>query len=172
MWFALKACWQKIIIGLGLMVLLACDAVPNDTVAGTVENTSQDRLIAGILASDVEQMDELLFYLQNNTAQSVQVLPWNTPLEKFLSADLFNVSIGGERLPYTGRVVKRQAPEAGDFINLEAGERLEAVVVLSQGYDLSRSGKYRIMLESLSLQKPGAALDVAIVDDTVIFTRP
>ena len=175
--FPVNTFCKRIAIATALMLLSACDAVPNEPVAETARKSTQGvqgQLIAGILAAEVGpdtvQMDELLFYLQNNTAETAQLLPWNTPLEQFLSADLFLVSTNDERLPYTGRVIKRQAPQADDYINLEAGERLESVVVLSQGYDLSRSGEYRIVLESLSLQDSSGELEVVIVDDTVLLT--
>lgn len=173
-------------------MLGACDLMPNDLTVETSQRSekspqietsqaSQEHLVAGILPVeskpgegklDVRQMDEIIFYLQNNTEKSVQVLPWNTPLEKFLSADLFSVTVDGEQLSYVGRAVKRAAPEADDYISLAAGERRESLVVLSQGYDLSRTGEYRIALESLSLLDTVGELNVVIVDTTVIFTNP
>ncbi len=178
---------QIMLISMGLLMLSACDVVPNEVSA---KQTSPSQLVAGILPVDVaintstteaetttaaakgtQRTNEILFYLENNTSRPISVLPWNTPMEKFLSADLFSVTFEGKQLPYTGRVVKRAAPEAKDYINLAAGERLESLVMLSQGYDISQPGEYKVVLESLSLQDSSGVLDVVIADTTLSFTN-
>ena len=59
---------------------------------------------------------ELLFFLENVSAQPVSLLPWNTPLEGELTADIFDVSAGDVSLPYQGILIKRAAPTAADNI--------------------------------------------------------
>ena len=158
-----------------LASLIACDS---DLSAGDakISDDPLSGIVAGIrpvqttLTSD--QPMQVLFFLENRTEQSIEVLPWNTPLERFISADLFAVTRSDdERLPYVGRVVKRAAPTATDYLAIAAGEKREHVVTVSQAYDAREAGEYRIRLKPLSLQTPSGLLDSAIVDNTVVIVR-
>lgn len=87
---------------------------------------------------------EVMFTLENNGSDSVRILPWGTPLEAVLSADIFEVTYNDAVLPYRGRVVKRATPTDTDYVLIEAGDSLEALVNLSQAYDVRSSGIYSI----------------------------
>ena len=165
-------------------LLFACestsDSVPSiksndqstDREIVTSESVAGKMMLAGIRPLEnqlaANQSVEVLFYLSNNTDEAVEVLPWATPLERPLSADLFSVTLNGEALPYAGRVVKRQAPTAADYLTLQPGEKRESVVNLSQAYDMRSIGDYQIKLERLSLQNSTGAVS-AVVDDSVVM---
>lgn len=104
-------------------------------------------VLAGISAVDnadaIMQMP-VLFSFVNNGAEPVELLKWNTPLEKVLSADVFKVTIDGESVEYVGRTMKRASPGAGDFVVLDAGARTEALIDISRYYDTSRAGAYEV----------------------------
>lgn len=156
------------------MTLLACEAVPTEP--DVIQKALPGKLTAGIRPVEQtlvsNQSVEVVFYLDNSTDESVSVLPWGTPLETHMSADLFTVTKNGdEQLRYAGRVVKRAAPGAQDYQTLAVGERLENIVTVSQGYDMRDSGDYLISLESLNLRDANGAVEVVVVDSSVAVSR-
>ena len=75
-------------------------------------------------------------------------------------------------MPYSGRIVKRPAPTADDYVTLAAGEKKEAVVSLSDGYDVSASGEYVIVLREFIFQgKQSDMLTPVMAENTVAVTR-
>ncbi len=88
------------------------------------------------------------YIIKNGTADAIRILPWATPLEKILSADSFDITFNGEQLPYIGRMVKRMAPTDADYVTISAGESVEVTVDLSNAYDTSASGNYRVQLRT------------------------
>jgi len=87
------------------------------------------------------------FSLTNTGAESAFVLTWQTPLFG-VEADLFNVELDGEAALYTGKLVKRAAPQAEDYIEILPGETYAVDVDLAQIYDLSVAGDYAIRFRS------------------------
>lgn len=176
--FSRRRALQLLSMSLGGGLLLACEAdtetmMNDDTQAA--KSQAIGSVTAGIRPVENEliagQAAEIVFYLNNGTDAAIEVLPWATPLEKDISADLFAVTKDSERLPYVGRMVKRAAPTADDYIILEAGEKRETVLNLSRAYDLREAGSYRIELESLALQDQKGLVDVVVVDGVVLVSR-
>jgi peptidyl-Lys metalloendopeptidase len=91
--------------------------------------------------------------LTNTGRQAVNLLRWQLPTQE-LEGALFSITRDGERVAYTGPLVKRTAPEAADHVRLDAGATLSYEVELTAAYDLSRSGRYAI--EYASRGKHGA----------------
>ena len=83
----------------------------------------------------------------NTTRHPVKLLKWQLPSDE-LEGALFNISRDGEAVRYSGPLVKRAAPQAGDQVRLEAGATLSYEVELTAAYDLSRSGRYAIAYAS------------------------
>ena len=54
---------------------------------------------------DFRSVDAGLFFLDNRSRQGIEVLPWNTPLQRFRSTHPFAVTRSDGRLAYVGRVV-------------------------------------------------------------------
>jgi len=161
------------LIGCGCF-LVACEAVP--TGESVVNKELVGKVTAGIRPVenrlDAEQPLEVLFYLSNGTDTSVEVLPWGTPLEQDLTADVFVVSKEGDAMPYGGRIVKRPPPGPDDYLTLAAGEKRETVVNLSDAYESSASGEYTVVLKTRSfLGKADNTIDPVVVEDTVIVSR-
>jgi len=88
------------------------------------------------------------FTITNHSSESFTVLPWGTPLETVLSADVFEVTHNGTELPYVGRIVKRAAPVKSDYIHISPGEKITAIVNLSYGYVFDAVGVYQVQLRT------------------------
>lgn len=126
--------------------------------------------------TDVIQSDdraEVLFFLENTGEQFVRILPWQTPLEGELTADIFAITIGGEILQYQGIMIKRAAPVESNYTTIAAGERREVVVNLSESYDMSVAGSYQVKLRTTGdetlLQIDG--VDASIAGDAITIVR-
>ena len=82
--------------------------------------------------------------VKNNSKQDIELLKWNTPFEKTLSSDVFNVNINGKENLYMGRTVKRIKPKDSDYILLQSGISEKITVDLSKYYEMKRRGEYNI----------------------------
>jgi peptidyl-Lys metalloendopeptidase len=87
------------------------------------------------------------FTLTNQGADDLLVLKWKTPLAGF-EGDLFAVERDGERVPYTGRLVKRAAPRAADYVRILAGDSVSVTFDLSAVYDMRQPGSYTVRYEA------------------------
>lgn len=106
-------------------------------------------LIASISAVDSTSKfaqsasDAVVVTLTNTGKKPLYVLKWNTPVGE-LTEDLFHVSLDGQDVPYTGKLVKRTFPEFSDYVVIEAGQSLSGQVELSGAYDMYRNGTYSV----------------------------
>ena len=129
-----KAWKAGLLFAAGLLLLTtAAGAAP-----GLRATLDQDR-------SWIGETDDLAVRLTvvNETAASFYLPRWQTPFFG-LEADLFDVRLNGEPVPYLGRVVKRAAPRAADFVEVKPGESLSGLVELSAVYDVRRPGEYTV----------------------------
>ncbi len=83
------------------------------------------------------------FSLANQGATDLLVLKWKTPLAGF-DSDLFVVERDGERVAYTGRLAKRAAPRASDYVRIPAGDSVSVTFDLSAVYDMRKPGNYTV----------------------------
>ena len=90
------------------------------------------------------------FSLANQGADDLFVLKWKTPLAG-VEADLFIVERDGERVAYTGRLVKRAAPRASDYIRIPAGETVSATFDLASVYDMRQPGEYTVRFAAVGI---------------------
>jgi peptidyl-Lys metalloendopeptidase len=86
---------------------------------------------------------KIVYTLSNTGAASVQVLRWMTPLDG-VDNDLFSVSQNGQPVAYTGRLVKRPAPTAADYIDIAPGQSVSAEVDLTAVYDMRKGGQFSV----------------------------
>ncbi len=89
----------------------------------------------------------LRFALVNRSDRTVYIFRRYTPLEGLLG-DIFRVARNGEALDYVGSVVRRRAPTREDYVAIEPGDSLSAEVEISQVYDFSKSGEYKVAFDS------------------------
>ena len=84
---------------------------------------------------------KLRYTISNFGTVDLLVLSWETPL-RGVEDDLFEVQRGGRAVEYVGRHFKRGLPQAGDYIELKAGQSLSVDVDLSDYYDMTEKGYY------------------------------
>lgn len=110
-------------------------------------------LVASLVATNTQLRPgtdlKLIFSLKNLSDATVTVLPWGTPLEAVLSADIFDVAYKDEILPYRGRMVKRGPPVESDYLELPSGATTQSTVNLSQAYDTRTAGTYKVRLKTV-----------------------
>jgi hypothetical protein len=85
--------------------------------------------------------------LHNDSAQKVRVLRWNTPLDSRVSGNFMTVVQLSEtetELRYVGRMVKRAAPIADDYISLDIGELATNDLDFTQSYKFCNNSRYII----------------------------
>ena len=71
------------------------------------------------------------------------VLRWYTPLEG-LRGDVFRVTRNGRRVEYEGPMMKRGDPGRDDYVEVPPRRSVSETVDLSEGWDVSRPGRYRV----------------------------
>jgi peptidyl-Lys metalloendopeptidase len=106
--------------------------------AALVPQLSMDRT-----ALTMEDGVNVRFTLANQGADDLLVLKWKTPLAGF-EGNLFSVERDGERVAYTGRLVKRAAPRAADYVRIPAGDSVSVTFDLSAVYDMRQPGNYSV----------------------------
>jgi peptidyl-Lys metalloendopeptidase len=92
--------------------------------------------------------------IANSSAQTVFVPRWLVPGAQ-LDADLFAVTRDGQPVTYLGRLVKRAAPGASDFVALGPGETLSGTTELTQHYDMAAGGEYVVAYRRDRLESIG-----------------
>lgn len=71
---------------------------------------------------------------ENKSPRTYLLYRFNVPDEGRITKTIFDIRANGERVRYIGRKVKRGAPTAKDFIELEAGGQIEVSLRLDQFY--------------------------------------
>jgi len=125
--------------------LCASCSSPGQSVQNDLSKDKVDKkaLSIGIESSDTQL---IVFYVINNSASDINMLAWNTPFEKILSADIFLVKRGTEEMPYLGRQVKRSEPGSDDYLLISAGQKLVSEMDIAKYYGLSEAGEYTVAL--------------------------
>jgi peptidyl-Lys metalloendopeptidase len=94
-----------------------------------------------VVRGDVDVMVTVV--VTNLTRHPVNLLRWQLPTEE-LEGALFRIERDGERVAYTGPLIKRPGPGPADRVQLDPGASLSYQVELTGAYDLSRNGLYTI----------------------------
>ncbi len=98
-----------------------------------------------VLKGDVDV--QVTVSVTNTTREALSVLRWDLPSASHDNA-LFSIERDGVPVAYTGKLVKRGAPTADDYVLMQPGQTLDVQVELSSAYDLSRSGTYTVAFAS------------------------
>ena len=94
-----------------------------------------------VVRGDVDVMVTVV--VTNLTRHPVNLLRWQLPTEE-LEGALFRIERDGEKVAYTGPLIKRPGPGPADRMQLDPGASLSYQVELTGAYDLSRNGLYTI----------------------------
>ena len=97
------------------------------------------------VASPTPGVFRLRFEVRNDGPDTLHLLKWFTPLEGLWSNCLDVRHEDGKRIPYDGRLAKRAAPGANDYLTL-APRAADAVEFdLQEAYDMTaRAGAYNV----------------------------
>jgi peptidyl-Lys metalloendopeptidase len=87
--------------------------------------------------------------IRNTGDAPASILKWFTPADG-VQNPIFTVTRDGVAARYVGRVYKRPAPTAADYITLQPGESLEYDVNLADYYDLTITADYAIGYDATS----------------------
>ena len=85
----------------------------------------------------------LKFTLINNSNTRLYVLKWHTPFEG-IRHNMFRISHNGKLAVYLGILVKRGTPNPDDYLTLEPKRSLSTNVEITEFYDISESGEYKV----------------------------
>lgn len=80
----------------------------------------------------------------NDSNKTIKVLKWNTPFEKTINADIFNIYDGKTTVQYIGRLVKRSHPTESDYIILKAGKKRTTTINIAKYYRMEKKGEYLV----------------------------
>jgi hypothetical protein len=83
----------------------------------------------------------------------------------------FEVAHRGARIPYRGKLAAPTPPTRADYRVLTPGEVVEATVNVSNAYDLSAPGAYRIRYASVDLSADGKKR-IDIASNVIQITKP
>ena len=88
--------------------------------------------------------------ITNTSGQPQMILKWHTAFSE-IEESLFEVTRDGAKVPYLGAHYKRPAPKASDYYLLKPGASHTVRVELSDMYDMSITGEYKISYSAKSM---------------------
>ena len=123
--------------------ILPCNPVPDAYQTSQEPDAMVSCNLGGPGSITVGSAVPMRFTLKNDTQQRLHVLRWYTPLEG-IRGEIFRVTRGDQELAYRGPLARRADPVEGDYLVLEAGERVTVDFDLTSVYDLSSAGNYTV----------------------------
>jgi peptidyl-Lys metalloendopeptidase len=93
--------------------------------------------------------------ITNTSSQPQMMLKWHTAFGE-IEESLFEVTRDGVKVPYLGAHYKRGTPTASDYYLLKPGASHTVKVELSDMYDMSISGEYKVSYSAKSVNLFGA----------------
>ena len=129
---------RKLKSALAAAVLLTLSATAATAAAGLVARVSVDK-------AWLEKSDDVTatVVIRNRGTETAWVPRQHVPTA-VLDANLFSVTRNGEPVTYLGRLAKRAAPGAGDYVELKPGASIQGRTELSRHYDMADGGEYLV----------------------------
>lgn len=81
--------------------------------------------------------------IKNSETKAFNLLKWNLPPDGELTKSLFEVTCDGQKIDYTGKMVKRDL-SAQDYFVLKPGEERVVNIGLAQGYDVKSRAECKV----------------------------
>lgn len=106
--------------------------------------------------------------LTNHGPTAIRLLKWDLPHYGF-ERNLFDVTRDGDRVPYTGILIKRPVPRPQDYVEIAAGGELTGQIELTSVYDMRRKGQYTVRYRGVFAQPWLKAAPVAVETNAVDF---
>ncbi|MCA9092889.1 MAG: hypothetical protein KDA68_05350 [Planctomycetaceae bacterium] len=112
----------------------------------------------------------LKFILTNTGSEDLTVLTRNTPLDGLIT-DCLEVTVDGKKVEYDGPLVKRAPPSSREYKVIKAGASLEVEFTVSDAYDTSKPGVYKVKLKTPILDARPKQAKLAASLRSAGFTR-
>ena len=84
--------------------------------------------------------------IRNVSSAEVALLSWKLPFGE-IEDDIFVVTCGGKRAPYIGRVYKRAAPTAADYVRIPPSKELSGTFDLAGSYAIDEGGDCTVQFQ-------------------------
>jgi peptidyl-Lys metalloendopeptidase len=142
-------------------VMSGCLAAPDESSGNSGDNAKAQG--AQVLDSDLGQLaftvsapkasvtasesPYVTVSVTNNASHSIRLLKWQTSVLG-VDSPIFEVTRDGVAVDYVGRVYKRPAPTASDYVVLAPNQTVTNTVDLGESYDLSTSGNYSVRFQT------------------------
>lgn len=154
-------------------IALSANASPVDLGAGIVP--SIEVMKANYASGD--KLEVRVNY-KNISSEKIRFLKLGTALEGIISEDFLSISLDGNSVPYVGLHIKRLAPTELDFVTIEPGQKVSAVIDLASSYAISAKGAYQLLYKGgsvpsaeQSLKAVGGAILNLSEDRTILLFR-
>ncbi|UTY59420.1 M35 family metallo-endopeptidase [Massilia sp. erpn] len=132
---------QRLKLGGSVLAVALCFSA-SAAASGLVASVSMEKKALGT-GDDV--VVRVTMFNSGDTAE--KILRWHTPFGA-IEQSLFEITRDGVKVPYEGKLVKRPAPTAADYLVIQPGKAYTATVELSHLYDMSVTGDYSIRFQS------------------------
>jgi hypothetical protein len=126
--------------------------------ASRVGDTPNDEGASGLavrLAALEPGSGRIEYSLENHGSKPVRVLGWKTGLFP-VHDPLFEIYRDGSEIDYRGPIFHHARPQPSHFVEVAPGQRLSAVIDLTELYDLRGGGTYEVHPRTL---EPSSLLD-------------
>lgn len=109
----------------------------------------------------------------NVGSQDIRFLKRGTALDSIIGDEFLSLSLDGQKIPYIGIFVKRLPPVDRDFVVIQPGQKVSAVIDLSLSYAINVEGHYQVLYKDrdIDLKEPSLGLANGAVLN-VIEDRP
>lgn len=130
--------------GVAIMAVAACASAQASSHHGIKASVAAEKHALG-KNDDVS----VRLTITNTTSQPQMMLKWHTAFGE-IEESLFEVTRDGVKVPYLGAHYKRGAPKASDYYLLKPGASHTVKVELSDMYDMSITGEYKVSYSAKS----------------------
>jgi hypothetical protein len=137
------------------IILTLSGIIVTKQVKAEMFETTETKLLCELSARPTQVLSEgiwVTFSIQSSLDETIQILPWHTPLEGIFSHFFTIKDISGHQLSYQGPLMKRAAPIRTDYISLKAKETLSNSVSLSNVYSFKQQQSYIISLKDFKIK--------------------
>ncbi|KAL9964465.1 hypothetical protein ACROYT_G028111 [Oculina patagonica] len=111
---------------------------------------------------------ECKFHLKNNGQQDYSVLKWRTPLDG-MTSNCLDVVRAKKEIPYDGIYINYGTqPGPNQFVLVKAGQTVSSTIDVSEGYDMSKRGKYSVNVDTYLQYAVGSVSDMEVPIPVII----
>lgn len=160
--------YRNIIVALIIFFIFsACvnEARVDDSPSGIIVSISSEKK-----TFDNSEDIILNWAVTNPTDNTFKLLKWYTPLDG-VERSLFSIHYGNDVLPYLGKLIKRSEPKEDDYVTLAPGDNIVVEISVSDFYEFSSSGDYKLTYDVASSQLYfDSNVNARLISNTITIT--